>query len=75
MSVLNDIGSKCGMGTIALLSHEDLRSIGLILTTRLAVEVRSFQFYLKYLKKEGLLLISVTCSRELWETGTFPQVP
>ena len=57
MSFLRNIDSKHGMGTIALLPCKDLRITGFNLPIRLAVKVKSLQFYLKYLQEEGLFSI------------------
>ena len=53
MSVLSVIASKYGTCTIDLFPYEDFRSKGLNLPIRLAVNVKSFQFYLKYLQEKG----------------------
>ena len=51
MSFLNDLSSKYGIDSIALLSHEDLLSIGANLPLFLALEVKSIQLYLRQLQK------------------------
>ena len=60
MSVLNDITSKCGIGTIDLLPREDLHSTRLNLPDCLAVEVKSLQHYLKHFQEK--LLFSIDTS-------------
>ena len=52
MSFLNDLSSKYGIDSIALLSHEDLLSIGANLPLFLALEVKSIQLYLRQLQKQ-----------------------
>ena len=53
MSVLRKIVSKYGLCAIDLFPHGDIRRKGLKLPLRLAVEVKSLQFYLKHLKEKG----------------------
>ena len=61
MSVVSDIDSKVGVEAIALLSCEDLRSIGTNLPFCLAVEFKSLQLHLHHLQEEVLFSIDDSC--------------
>ena len=58
MTFLSGIDTNHGIDSIVLLTCEDYRSTCLSLSIRLAVKVKSLQFYLKCLQEKGMFSIN-----------------